>query len=156
MSEEKQMSGIDLFDFDASLQELLGRAVKTEIEEAEFYCDLLEKDLMEETRPKIERFVEEEEEHEEELRATFSGLYPGEEIPILEGAMLEVPLGVSRKSGSKDLMEKAMYGERDAEKFYRELTDEVEGKEVRRLLGYLATREREHYEILKVELKKLE
>jgi len=156
MSKEKGTSGVDLFDFDATLQELLGRAVKTEIEEAEFYRDLLEKDLLEETRPKIEKFIGQEEEHEEELRVTFKDFYPGEEIPIPEGLTLEVPSGVSEKSSQKDLMEKAMYGERDAEKFYRELIDEFEAKEVRRLLGYLATKEREHYEILKAELKKLE
>jgi len=156
MNEGGEMSGVDLFDFEASLQELLGRAVKTEIEEAEFYRDLLEKNLLDETRSTIEKFIEEEEEHEEELRTIFEDFYPGKKITVPEGLMLEVPGGVSRRSGPRNLMEKAMYGERDAEKFYRKLTDEFEGKEVRRLLGYLATREREHYEILKVELKKFE
>ncbi len=156
MSKEKGTSDVDLFDFDATLQELLGRAVKTEIEEAEFYRDLLEKDLPQETGPKIERFIEQEEGHEEELRATFEDFYPGEKIPVPEGSMLEVPVGISQRTDSRDLMEKAMYGERDAEKFYRELIDEFETKEVRRLLGYLATKEREHYEILKDELNKLE
>ena len=33
--QRKGTSGVDLFDFDATLQELLGRAVKTEIEEAD-------------------------------------------------------------------------------------------------------------------------
>ena len=158
--QRKGTSGVDLFDFDTTLQELLGRAVKTEIEEAEYYLDLLEKDILDETRPKIEKFIEEEkeheEEHEEELRSTFEDFYPEEGTPIPEGEMSEVPSEVSRKSTPKDLIEKAMYGERDAEKFYRELTDEFEKKEVRRLLGYLATREREHYEILAVELEKLE
>ena len=42
------------------------------------------------------------------------------------------------------------------EKFYSGLMDGCDAKEMRRLAGYLAAKEREHYEILKVQLSKLE
>ncbi|MEF8917379.1 MAG: ferritin family protein, partial [Candidatus Bipolaricaulota bacterium] len=136
-------------------QELLGRAIKTELEEAEVYRNLHEKYLPETTKATIERFVVQEEEHEEKLRSTFDDFFPGEEIPLPERSGIELPENISEKTTPKEIIKKAIEGERDAEEFYRELRDEFEDKEVRRLLGFLASNEREHYEILRVELNKL-
>ena len=45
---------------DLSLQELLGIAIKSEIEAAEIYRNLLNRDLPEETRKRLESLVEQE------------------------------------------------------------------------------------------------
>lgn len=156
MDEEKESSHFDLLNFEVPLQELLGRAVKTELEEAEIYRNLLEKDLPEKTVPVIKRFVTQEEDHEEKLRSTFDDFFPDEEIPLPERSGIEIPEKVSEETTAKEIIEKAIEAERDAEEFYRELIDEFEDKEVKRLLGFLASNEREHYEILRVELNKLE
>lgn len=156
MNKQNEMAYFDLFNFDISIRELLGRAIKTEIEEAEIYRDLLEKDLLEETRSKVERFITQEEDHKEKLEATFDDFFPGEEIPLPDRSGIEIPKEISQQVAPKELMEKAMDAESDAEEFYREMIHEFEEKEVRRLLGFLASNEREHYEILKEELGKLE
>lgn len=49
-----------------------------------------------------------------------------------------------------------METERESEEFYGELAEEFEDEEIRRLLGFLASSEREHYHILEDELKKIE
>ncbi|MCF7876505.1 ferritin family protein [Candidatus Bipolaricaulota bacterium] len=155
MNREKDSSPFDLFNFEVSLQELLGRAVRTELEEADIYRNLLEKDLPDETAPIIERFITQEENHEEKLRSTFDDFFPDEEIPLPERSGVEVPEETSGETTPRKIIEEAIEAERNAEKFYRELIDEFEDKEVRRLLGFLASNEREHYEILRVELNKL-
>lgn len=50
------------------LKELLAKAIKSEIEAAETYRNLPEKDLPEETKPRMEKLVAQEEEHEENFR----------------------------------------------------------------------------------------
>ncbi len=156
MNEEKEPSNFELLNFDVPLKQLLGRAVKTEIEEAQIYRNLLDKDPGEEVRPKIERFITQEEEHEEDLRALFDDFFAGEEIPIPERSGIELPENITGETTAREIIEKAVEAERDAEKFYRELIGEFEDKETKRLLGFLATNEREHYEILREELNKLE
>ncbi|MBS3765159.1 hypothetical protein KGY71_01430, partial [Candidatus Bipolaricaulota bacterium] len=66
----------DLLNFEAPLQNLLGKAIKTEMEEAEIYRNLLEQELKGGTRSTISRFVDQEEEHEEKLRKTFTDFFP--------------------------------------------------------------------------------
>ena len=57
MNEKTEASRFDLFNFDIPLQELLGRAVKTELEEAQIYRNLLEEDLPEKTISIIEKII---------------------------------------------------------------------------------------------------
>lgn len=155
MNEDKELSQFDLFDFEVPLQELLGRAVKAEIEEAKIYRDLLQKNLPVNTRPIIEEFIVQEEEHEEKLRTTFDDFFPEEEIPLPRRSGIEIPENITIETTSREIIEKAIEAERDSEEFYRELIDEFEDKEVQNLLGYLASVEREHSEILKEELNKM-
>ncbi|MEF8799231.1 MAG: ferritin family protein, partial [Candidatus Bipolaricaulota bacterium] len=118
--------------------------------------NLLDKNLPERARPKVKRLVTQEEEHEEKLRTIFEDFFPDEEIPLPERSGVEVPSEIARINAPKEIIEKAMETERESEKFYSELIGEFDDREVRRLLGYLAANEREHYEILKVERDKLE
>lgn len=156
MNEKKDPSNFDLLDFEAPLQNLLGKAIKTEMEEAEIYRDLLKQELIEGTRSTITRFVEQEEEHEEKLRGTFNDFFPDEQIPIPEGSWIEIPSDASRQPAPKEIIEKAIEAEKEAEQFYKSLMEEFDDEEVRRTLGFLAANEREHYEILKEEFNKLD
>lgn len=156
MSEEEESGTLDVSESGVSLQHLLAQAVESEIEAAETYRNLLDKDLPERARPKVKRLVAQEEEHEENLRTIFEDFFPDEEISLPERSGIEVPPEIARSDNPREIIEKAMETERESENFYSELIDEFDEKEVRRLLGYLAANEREHYEILKVERDKLE
>lgn len=146
----------DLLNFEAPLQNLLGKAIKTEMEEAEIYRNLLEQELKGGTRSTISRFVDQEEEHEEKLRKTFTDFFPDEQIPIPEGSWIEIPSEASRQPAPKEIIGKALEAEKEAEQFYKNLIEEFDEEEVQRTLGYLAANEREHYEILKEEFNKLD
>ncbi|MBS3793224.1 hypothetical protein KGY77_11355, partial [Candidatus Bipolaricaulota bacterium] len=67
----------------------------------------------------------------------------------------EVMSEIPQDATPQQLIEKALETERESEKFYSDLVGEFEDREVKRLMGYLAANEREHYEILKEELTKL-
>lgn len=156
MREEEESATPDVSESGVSLQKLLAQAIKSEIEAAKTYRNLLDKNLTERVRPKVKRLVAQEEEHEENLRTIFEDFFPDEEITLPERSGIEVPPEIARSDSAKEIIEKAMETERETEKFYGELIGEFDDKEVRRLLGYLAANEREHYEILKIERDKLE
>lgn len=156
MNEKREGDSFDLSSDDVSLQSLLGFAVKAEIESAETYRNLLNRDLPAETRTKVTRLVKQEEEHEEKFWSIFKDFFPDEEIDLPERADIENNVDIPDDITTRKLFEKAMEAERESEKFYSELADEFDDKEVRNLLGFLAANEREHYEILKEELRKLE
>lgn len=156
MNKEKEPDENDRSSGKTSLQELLAEATRAEIESAETYRSLLDRDLPEDTRSKLERLVEQEEEHEEKLWDVLEDFFPEEEVTLPERSGIEDPGEVSQEASPEELIQKAMEAELDSEEFYRELIEEFEDQEVRRLLGFLASTEREHYEILKEELGKLE
>lgn len=155
MREEKEPETFDTINGEVTLQRLLARAIKTEIESAETYRTLLEKDLPEETKQKIEKLVAQEEEHEDNFSSIFDDFFPEDEIPLPERSDIEVMSEIPQDATPQQLIEKALETERESEKFYSDLVGEFEDREVRRLMGYLAANEREHYEILKEELTKL-
>lgn len=155
MREEKEPETFDTINGEVTLQQLLARAIKTEIESAETYRTLLEKDLPEETKQKIEKLVAQEEEHEDNFSSIFDDFFPEDEIPLPERSDIEVMSEIPQDATPQQLIEKALETERESEKFYSDLVGEFEDREVKRLMGYLAANEREHYEILKEELTKL-
>ena len=156
MSEEKNRGPFDTIYGEATLQQLLARAIKTEIESAETYRALLDKELPEETRQKIKKLVAQEEEHEDNFSSVFEDFFPEDEIPLPERSDIEVMSEIPQNATPEQLIEKAFEIERESEKFYNDLIGEFEDREIKRLMGYLAANEREHYEILKEELTKLE
>ncbi len=156
MNDENQTPRPTSTTREKSLQELLGVAIQSEIEAAETYRELLARELPKETRSVIERLVSQEEEHEESFRDILNDFYPNEEISLPEGSSPESSLTIEESASAEDLIQASLEAEKKAEEFYSDLTDEFEDKEVRRLLGYMAATEREHYEILKSELEKLQ
>ncbi|MCF7890356.1 ferritin family protein [Candidatus Bipolaricaulota bacterium] len=156
MSEEKESGALGIPNDESSLKQLLEKAIKSEIESAETYRNLLKKDLPDETRTNIEKLVTQEEGHEENFRSIFEDFFPDEEISLPERSEIEVLSEIPRNATPSETIEQAMKTERESEDFYSNLIEEFDDREIRRLLGFLAANEREHYEILKVELNKLE
>ncbi|MBS3792936.1 hypothetical protein KGY77_09885, partial [Candidatus Bipolaricaulota bacterium] len=130
MSEEKEPETFDTINGEVTLQRLLARAIKTEIESAETYRTLLEKDLSEETKQKIEKLVAQEEEHEDNFSSIFDDFFPEDEIPLPERSDIEVMSEIPQDATPQQLIEKALETERESEKFYSDLVGEFEDREV--------------------------
>ncbi|MFB6291012.1 MAG: ferritin family protein [Candidatus Bipolaricaulia bacterium] len=141
------------------MPKLLGIAVKSEIEASEFYHSMLDRDLPGEARNKVEKLAAQEKKHEKTLRSIFKDFYPKKDIEFPESSGLHDfpfdPLGIDENRPLENLFQVAMKNEKESERFYGELRVKFDDEEVRRLLGFLAANEREHYEILRTELNKL-
>ena len=155
MSSSKEAQNLDFSEESNSLQDLLGVAIRAEIEAAEIYRRLLNQDLNEETRQKVEKLVEQEEDHEETFWSIMKDFYPEEEITLPENSGITNPVEVAEDLSLEELFQTAMDSEKESEEFYNTLRERFEDKEAKRTLGFLAASEREHYEILKEELKKI-
>ena len=155
MNPEKEEVPSDQINEELSLQELLGIAVRSEIEAADTYRNLVNRKLGKETKNKIERLVKQEEEHEKMFLSIFEDFFPDEKVNLPDKAEIENSAKISREASVEEIFVKAMQNERKSEKFYSDLRKKFEDKEIRRLLGFMAANEREHYEILKTELEKI-
>jgi len=152
----QDVSTKELLDEGLSLQELLGIAVRAEIEAANIYRNLLEKDLSEQTREKLEKLVLQEERHEKKFWSIIRDFYPEEEITLPEDSGITNPVEIDDSTSLEELFRIAMESEVESEKFYKSMREKFEDKEVRRTLGFLAASERGHYETLKDELNRLD
>jgi len=155
MSSSEEEQNYDFSEESNSLQDLLGVAIRAEIEAAEIYRRLLNQDLNEETRQKVEKLVEQEENHEETFWSIMKDFFPEEEITLPENSGITNPVEISEDLSLEELFQTAMDSEKESEEFYNTLREKFEDKEAKRTLGFLAASEREHYETLKEELKKI-
>jgi rubrerythrin len=81
--------------------------------------------------------------------------YPEDEITLPENSGIANPVEVAEDLSLEELFQTAMDSEKESEEFYNTLRERFEDTEAKRTLGFLAASEREHYEILKEELKKI-
>ena len=134
---------------------ILELSIKSEIEAQKTYETLLERDIPENIKNRLKNFLKSEKSHEESLRNIFNDWYPDEEPTItkesvdIEGQIKEVG------DNMKELLEKAMEDEKNAEETYSKLGDKYEDKGKARVFKHLAYTEREHYEAVKRELENL-
>ena len=144
-------------NLELSPSEVLGAAIKSEIEAAEVYSRLCKKVKNEILRMKLKFLILEEKKHRQILERLFSQRFPKEELKIPEKSFL-LPIKVSRgeKLSVLNLFKSALRAEKMSEKFYNEAGERAENKESQRILGYLARVERSHYFMIKSEIDMLD
>ncbi len=138
---------LDLFN-------LLSLAIKLEINVQNNYETLSKLEILFDLRKTLSRLKKQEMEHENILRDIFSGFYPGKE-PNPEISIPNQELNVDKIDDVSTLLKRAMKDEKMAEEFYRKMAHELKGSN-KKLVSYLSYIEREHYEILRKEVEKLE
>ncbi len=140
-----------------SPSEVLGIAIKSEIEAAEAYSKLNKKVKNEILRMKLKFLIAEEKKHRQILERLFSQRFPEEKLKIPEKSPLS-PIRISRskKLSVLDLFKLALKTEKMSEEFYREAGKNSENKESKRILGYLTRVERSHYFMIKSEIDMLD
>jgi len=132
--------------------EILPKAIKSEIEAYQFY-DQLEKIVETNILKKKLNFLKgEEKKHEKLLRKIFKTNFPKEKIILPEKGFVPLPaIDMIKKLSLEALLEAAMEAEEASEKFYRENSIAITDENSKRLLIYLASMEKSHYQILKTE-----
>jgi rubrerythrin len=140
-----------------SPMEVLGIAIKSEIEATEAYSKLNEKVKNEILRTKLKFLISEEKKHRRILEKLFSQRFPEKKLQIPEKSFLPpIKTTEGKKLSVLDLFKLALKAEKLSEEFYKEAGERAEDKESKRVLGYLVRVERSHYFIIKSEIDMLD
>ena len=133
----------------ASLKDLLGFAIRSEIDSNKVYSDLADKYSNPLLKEKFQWLAFEENKHKETLEKLFEALLPKEklEIPAESSEELFKKITITPSSTLVDLLLQAMKSEKMAEDFYARLADRIE-PQFRKILEYLSQVEHSHYTML--------
>ena len=135
-----------------TLEELLGVAVRSEIDSNKIYkawADRLSNPLLKE---KLQWLANEEQTHREILENLFKELNPDKELQIPDEVPEELMkrITITPSSTLADFLHQAMEAEKSAETFYAKLAGRVEEAK-KKILNYLSSVEHSHYMMLKSE-----
>lgn len=136
----------------ASVKDLLGYAVRSEIDSNKAYTDLSDRVSNPLLKEKFHWLAFEENKHKEILMKLHQVLFPNQTIQIPEEPSKELfkSIDVSPSTPLIEILHQAMESEKFAENFYARLANRV-GEGQKRLLHYLSKVEHSHYLMLKTE-----
>ena len=136
----------------ASLKDLLGYAIRAEIDSNKAYTDLSNRVSNPLLKEKFRWLAFEENKHKEILMKLQATLFPNQTIQIPEEPSQDLfkPVVVAPSSSLVDILLQAMDAEKFAEDFYANLAERVDNGQ-KRVLHYLSKVEHSHYLMLKTE-----
>lgn len=136
----------------ASIKELLGFAVRSEMDSNKTYSDLAERVKNPLLKEKFQWLAYEEKKHKEVLEKLFDALFSGEKLVVPEQMATELikHIEVTPSSGLVDILYQAMESEKSAEDFYARLASRVDEPQSK-ILKYLSKVEHSHYMMLRSE-----
>jgi rubrerythrin len=136
----------------ASVKDLMGYAIRSEMDSNEAYSKLAGRVSNPLLKEKFRWLAFEENKHKEILMKLHSALFPNQTVVIPDEPSAELfkSIDVDPASPLLDILLQAMESEKAAEDFYGRLADRVENSK-KRLLHYLSKVEHTHYMMLKTE-----
>ena len=136
--------------------QVLGVAVRSEIDAAAFYTRLQERVKNILLVQKLKFLAMEEEHHKKILERLLGQKYPDKPNEVPESSLMP-PIAASLGSEPTvlDLFEAALKAEESAEAFYNEAGERTEDEAGRKILAYLGRVERSHQAMIKSELELL-
>jgi rubrerythrin len=136
----------------ASIKDLLGYAVRSEIDSNQAYNDLADRVSNPLLKEKFHWLAFEENKHKQILERLHQALFPGDtlQVPDKPSEELFKKIIVAPSSSLIDILLQAMESEKVAEDFYARLAERME-KAQKKLLQYLSKVEHTHYLMLKAE-----
>lgn len=134
--------------------EILGVAVRSEVDAAAFYTRLQERVKNALLVAKLKFLAAEEDHHKRILERLMAQRYPDKPRSVPEGSLMP-PIGASLppEPSVQQLFEAALKAEEAAEGYYLEGAGRVEDEAGRRILTYLGRVERSHQAMIKSELE---
>jgi rubrerythrin len=136
----------------ASIKDLMGYAIRSEMDSNKAYTDLSDRVSNPLLKEKFRWLAFEEDKHKEILMKLHKALMPNQNIHVPEKPSGELfkSIDVQPSTSLVDIILQAMESEKKAEDFYARLADRVEAGQ-KRLLQYLSKVEQSHYMMLKTE-----
>jgi len=136
----------------ASVKELLGIAIRAEIDANKIYSDIANRVSNLLLKEKFQMLAFEENKHREILEKFYEVLFQGEKIqfPDKTDEDLLPSIQFTPSSSLVDILYQAMESEKSAESFYAHLAERFENSQ-KKILEYLSKVEHSHYVMLKSE-----
>lgn len=136
--------------------QVLGVAIRSEVDAAAFYTRLQGRMKNILLNQKLKFLALEEEHHKKILERLLGQKYPDKPKDVPESSLMP-PIGVllPAEPAVPALFEAALKAEEIAEVYYNEAADRVEDEAGRRILAYLGRVERSHQAMIKAELELL-
>ncbi len=145
----------DAYDF--TTLEVLGIAIKSEIDAVRLYTRMKEKVEGEDLKEKMNFLISQEKKHETMLKAAYEKKFPQVKLALPPKSvvpMIDEVLG--RESSLKELFDAGMKAEKLAERFYSDLAGKTNDARAKSVLMYMANMEQSHYSILQAEWNQIE
>lgn len=141
-------------DKDLAAWQVLGVAIRSEVDAAAFYTRLQGKVKNVLLVQKLKFLALEEEHHKKILERLLGQKYPDKPGDVPASSLMP-PIGVSlpAEPGVPELFEAALQAEVTAESYYNEAAGRLEDEAGRKVLAYLGRVERSHQAMLKAEIE---
>ncbi len=138
----------------ASLKDLLGIAVRSEIDSNQVYTDLSRRFSNPLLKDKFQWLATEESKHKEVIESLFDRLFHGDELTVPDEPVKELfkHIEMTPSSTLVDILNQAMESEKQSEDFYSRLAGEVQEDLPKKILIYLSKVEHSHLKMLEGEL----
>jgi rubrerythrin len=140
---------------DLTVLEVLGIAVKKEIDAGAFYREFAARINNPLVHRKIQNLAEQEDEHAAVLRKEYQRMTGGEEPAVPDGFQTGIKKDLDDDMTPEQLLEMAMEIEKKAAEYYREAAKRSEDPRGRDVLEYLARFEDDHFRLLETELEQV-
>jgi len=132
--------------------EVLGVAIKSEIEAAHLYERMERRVKNVGLKERLSFLKSEEEKHRKIFEDLFEKKYPGVELKLPATSMVPtMDVALTKELSVKELLEVAMKAEQISEKFYADLAKKSKDVSGASMLTYLSSVEHGHYNLLKNE-----
>jgi rubrerythrin len=137
--------------------EILGVAIKSEIEAANLYRHIASLVINLDLRSRLDFLVGEEEKHRQILEGAYKRQFPEVELALPARSLVTtVQAAIQEGAPVPELFQLAMEAERLSEEFYSESAGRATEENSRTILTYLSRMERGHYELLRTELEMIQ
>jgi len=137
--------------------EILGIAIKSEIDSAKLYQRLIDKIKNKAVRERIGLLIKEEKKHREIFESLHRQKFPEVEIAIPKTSFVpKMESALTQDLSAKELLEVAMENEKTSERFYSDLEKRSLDLSGKAMLQYLSRAEQTHYKIIKDEYDMLQ
>jgi rubrerythrin len=134
--------------------EILGVAIKSEIEAARLYRYMATLVVNRDLRGRLEFLVHEEEKHRRILEGVYARQFPDVELVLPARSLVPTIAGaIAEGAPVPELFRLAMEAEHLSEQFYSDLAGRAEEENSRTTLTYLSRMEHGHYELVRTELE---
>jgi rubrerythrin len=142
---------------DLTTLEVLGIAIKSEIEAIKLYHRMKDKAKNPDLKAKLDFLASQEKNHERILTEAYRKRFPGVELSTPPKTLVpSIDDVLPPEATLKELFAAAMDAEKKADDFYTTLAKKTRDQSSRSMLEYLASMERSHFSILEAEFRQLE